>query len=86
MAEIVLGMATSHGPMLSTPSQFSPGGPLHGTFWPAFMAAVTANIGAWASLSLNISDFSRFARSQRDQGGWGNRRSAPNPDPCRASP
>ena len=54
--------------MLSAPSQYAPGMPLHGTFWPAFLAAVTANVGAWASLSLNISDFSRYARSQREQG------------------
>lgn len=53
--------------MLSAPSQYAPGMPLHGTFWPAFLAAVTANVGAWASLSLNISDFSRYARSQREQ-------------------
>jgi len=63
-----LASAGGLGPMLSAPSQFAPGGPLHGTFWPVFAAAVTANIGAWASLSLNISDFSRFAQSQRAQG------------------
>lgn len=61
-------LAGGFGPMLATLSQYSQGMPLHGTFIPAFTAAVTANIGAWASLSLNISDFTRFAKTQRDQG------------------
>jgi len=37
---------------------------------PAFgylMAALTAMVGFWATLSLNIPDFSRFAKSQRSQ-------------------
>lgn len=32
-----------------------------------FMAALTAMVGFWATLSLNIPDFSRFAKSQRSQ-------------------
>jgi NCS1 family nucleobase:cation symporter-1 len=36
-------------------------------FWELFPAAVTANVGYWATLSLNIPDFTRFARSQRSQ-------------------
>ena len=36
-------------------------------FWRLFPAALTANVGYWATLSLNIPDFSRFARSQRSQ-------------------
>jgi NCS1 family nucleobase:cation symporter-1 len=32
-----------------------------------FMAALTAMVGFWATLSLNIPDFSRYARSQRAQ-------------------
>jgi NCS1 family nucleobase:cation symporter-1 len=32
-----------------------------------FFPAVTAMVGFWATLSLNIPDFTRFARSQRDQ-------------------
>lgn len=31
------------------------------------MAAVTANVGFWATLALNIPDFSRYAKSQREQ-------------------
>ncbi len=34
---------------------------------PYFMAGLTAMVGFWATLSLNIPDFSRFARSQRSQ-------------------
>ena len=37
------------------------------SFWGYFMAALTAMVGFWATLSLNIPDFSRYARSQRAQ-------------------
>jgi NCS1 family nucleobase:cation symporter-1 len=40
---------------------------LHIPFWQLFPAGLTANIGYWATLSLNIPDFTRFARSQRSQ-------------------
>jgi NCS1 family nucleobase:cation symporter-1 len=53
--------------MLSQPSQFAPGGPKAGQFWGFFIAALTANVGFWATLSLNIPDFTRYAYSQRDQ-------------------
>ncbi len=33
-----------------------------------FLPWLTAMVGYWATLSLNIPDFTRFARSQRDQG------------------
>ena len=36
-------------------------------FWKIFPAALTANVGYWATLSLNIPDFTRYARSQRSQ-------------------
>jgi NCS1 family nucleobase:cation symporter-1 len=39
----------------------------HGAFWALFPAALTANIGYWATLSLNIPDFTRYAKSQRSQ-------------------
>jgi NCS1 family nucleobase:cation symporter-1 len=59
--------AGGFGPILSQPSQFAPGGPKAGRFWGFFFPALTANIGFWATLALNIPDFSRYARSQRDQ-------------------
>jgi NCS1 family nucleobase:cation symporter-1 len=59
--------ADGFGPMLSQPSQFGPGGAKAGQFWGFFIAALTANVGFWATLSLNIPDFSRYAYSQRDQ-------------------
>ncbi|MGH7593303.1 MAG: NCS1 family nucleobase:cation symporter-1 [Gemmatimonadales bacterium] len=37
------------------------------SFWALFPAALTANVGYWATLSLNIPDFTRYARSQRSQ-------------------
>ncbi|MEO7520455.1 MAG: NCS1 family nucleobase:cation symporter-1 [Gemmatimonas sp.] len=36
-------------------------------FWSIFPAALTANVGYWATLSLNIPDFTRYAKSQRSQ-------------------
>jgi NCS1 family nucleobase:cation symporter-1 len=39
----------------------------HGAFWALFPAALTANVGYWATLSLNIPDFTRYAKSQRSQ-------------------
>lgn len=59
--------AGGFGPILSQPSQFDPGGAKAGRFWAFFFPALTANVGFWATLALNIPDFSRFARSQRDQ-------------------
>lgn len=59
--------ANGFGPILGQPSKFIPGGEKEGQFWAFFFPALTANIGFWATLSLNIPDFSRYARSQRDQ-------------------
>src|SRR5687767_12238606 len=39
----------------------------HRPFWELFPAGLTANVGYWATLSLNIPDFTRYARSQRSQ-------------------
>lgn len=36
-------------------------------FLPVFFPSLTAMIGFWATLSLNMPDFTRFGRSQRDQ-------------------
>lgn len=59
--------AGGFGPMLSQPSQFAAGQPKEGRFWLFFFPALTANVSFWATLSLNIPDFSRYAYSQRDQ-------------------
>jgi NCS1 family nucleobase:cation symporter-1 len=59
--------AGGFGPMLSRPSQFAAGQPKEGRFWDFFWVALTANISFWATLALNIPDFSRYCRSQRDQ-------------------
>jgi len=59
--------ADGFGEMLSAPSQFAPGGPKEGRFWEVFFPSLTAMVGFWATLSLNIPDFTRYARSQRDQ-------------------
>lgn len=36
-------------------------------FWTIFPGALTASVGYWATLSLNIPDFTRYAKSQRSQ-------------------
>ena len=59
--------AGGFGEMLQTPSQFAPGGPKEGQFWTVFFPSLTAMVGFWATLSLNIPDFTRYCRSQRDQ-------------------
>jgi NCS1 family nucleobase:cation symporter-1 len=55
------------GDMLARPSQFAAGGPKAGQFWPVFVASLTAMVGFWATMALNITDFTRYSRSQRDQ-------------------
>jgi len=59
--------AGGFGAMLAMPSAFDPGGEKEGQFMSVFVPNVTAMVGFWATLSLNIPDFTRYARSQRDQ-------------------
>jgi NCS1 family nucleobase:cation symporter-1 len=59
--------AGGFGPILSQPSAFDPGQPKAGQFWNFFVPALTGMIGFWATLSLNIPDFSRYSKSQKDQ-------------------
>jgi len=59
--------AGGFGPILSQSSQFDAGQPQAGKFFAYFFPALTGMVGFWATLSLNIPDFSRYARSQRDQ-------------------
>lgn len=49
--------------LLAMPATRPEGAPLIGYF----MAGLTAMVGFWATLSLNIPDFSRYAKSQRAQ-------------------
>jgi NCS1 family nucleobase:cation symporter-1 len=55
--------AGGFGPMLSTPSKFQN----FGEFFRFFVPALTGVVGFWATVSLNIPDFTRYARSQHDQ-------------------
>lgn len=59
--------AGGFGPILSQPSAFDEGQKKAGEFWPFFFPALTGMVGFWATLSLNIPDFSRYAKSQKDQ-------------------
>jgi NCS1 family nucleobase:cation symporter-1 len=51
------------GHILTQPTRFR----TLGEFWPIFIPSLTAMIGFWATLSLNMPDFTRFGRSQREQ-------------------
>jgi nucleobase:cation symporter-1, NCS1 family len=55
--------AGGFGPMLSAPSQFRS----LSDFLKFLIPALNATVGFWATVSLNIPDFTRFARSQRQQ-------------------
>jgi NCS1 family nucleobase:cation symporter-1 len=55
--------ANGLGPLLAQPGRFHS----LGEFLPVFIPSLTAMIGYWATLSLNMPDFTRFGRSQREQ-------------------
>ncbi len=59
----VVSRAGGVGPMLTQPSKFS----TFGEFWKVFVPSLTGMIGFWATLSLNIPDFTRYGRGQREQ-------------------
>jgi NCS1 family nucleobase:cation symporter-1 len=59
----MLHKAGGFGPMLSTPSQFK----TTGEFLKVFLPSLTAMVGYWATLSLNIPDFTRYAKNQESQ-------------------
>jgi NCS1 family nucleobase:cation symporter-1 len=58
--------AGSFGSMLSTPSEFHS----TGAFLAVFFPSLTAMVGYWATLALNIPDFTRYAKNQGSQA-WG---------------
>ncbi len=51
------------GPILKEPSKFAN----NKQFWDFFFPALTGMVGFWATLSLNIPDFTRYAKSQKAQ-------------------
>ncbi len=59
--------AGGFGEMLSAPSQFVEGGEKEGQFWSVFFISLTGMVGFWATMALNIPDFTRYAKSQRAQ-------------------
>lgn len=63
----VYNKAGGFGPIMDQPSQFVEGGKKAGQFWVNFWPSLTAMVGFWATLALNIPDFTRFAKTQRDQ-------------------
>ena len=59
----ITGKAGGFGPVLSTPSRFKTTAEFMGVFIPS----LTAMVGFWATVALNIPDFTRYAVSQRAQ-------------------
>jgi NCS1 family nucleobase:cation symporter-1 len=55
--------AGGFGPMLAAPSKFRS----FSEFLKFLIPALNGTVGFWATVSLNIPDFTRFARSQRNQ-------------------
>ena len=55
--------ANGFGPLLSQPGKFR----TLAEFMPVFIPSLTGMIGFWATLSLNMPDFTRFGRSQKEQ-------------------
>ena len=59
----ITSKAGGFGPVLSTPSKFK----TSGEFLKFFVPSLTGMVGFWATVALNIPDFTRYAKSQRDQ-------------------
>ena len=55
--------AGGFGPMLAAPSKFK----TFGEFFHVFVPSLTGVVGFWATVALNIPDFTRYAKSQRAQ-------------------
>jgi nucleobase:cation symporter-1, NCS1 family len=55
--------AGGFGPMLATPSKFA----TFGEFFRFFVPSLTGVVAFWATVALNIPDFTRYARGQREQ-------------------
>jgi len=62
----VTGKAGGLGPVLSAPSKFR----TTADFLAFFVPSLTAMVGFWATVALNIPDFTRYAKSQSAQA-WG---------------
>jgi len=59
----ITGQAGGFGPVLSAPSKFRS----TGEFLRFFIPSLTGMVGFWATVALNIPDFTRYAKSQRAQ-------------------
>jgi nucleobase:cation symporter-1, NCS1 family len=59
----IVWMAGGFGNLLQDRGKFH----TFGEFFPVFVPSLTAMIGFWATLSLNMPDFTRFGKSQREQ-------------------
>jgi NCS1 family nucleobase:cation symporter-1 len=55
--------AGGFGPMLATPSKFQ----TFGEFFRFFVPSLTGVVAFWSTVALNIPDFTRYAKGQREQ-------------------
>ena len=59
----ITGKAGGLGPVFAAPSKFATAA----EFWRFFVPSLTGMVGFWATVALNIPDFTRYARSQKAQ-------------------
>jgi NCS1 family nucleobase:cation symporter-1 len=63
LAVWAISAAKGFGALITEPGKFE----TLSSFLPVFIPSLTATIGSWATLSLNMPDFTRFSRGQREQ-------------------
>jgi nucleobase:cation symporter-1, NCS1 family len=59
----ITNKAGGFGPVLSSPAKFQ----TSGEFFRFFVPSLTAMVGFWATVALNIPDFTRYAKTQKAQ-------------------
>ncbi|MDR3588094.1 MAG: NCS1 family nucleobase:cation symporter-1 [Negativicutes bacterium] len=59
----IVGEAKGLGPILDDPGKLT----TFSSFFPVFIPSLTGMIAFWATLSLNIPDFTRFGKGQKEQ-------------------
>lgn len=65
LALVIWAVDAAHGfgPLMAAPGKFK----TFPEFWPVFVPSLTAMVGFWATLSLNMPDFTRFSAGQKQQ-------------------
>jgi NCS1 family nucleobase:cation symporter-1 len=65
VALLIWAVVQAHGfgPILASPGKFNN----FPDFWKVFVPSLTGMIGFWSTLSLNMPDFTRYAKGQKEQ-------------------